>query len=116
MNTWPVSLQQALNDSGFSYIPGETAISTEMDVGARKVRNRYTFGIDKIEGNIDLHKSLYTTLITFYKTTSAGGTLPFEFKHPVTLATIIVRFLSAPKITRLGGEYFSASISLEVVG
>ena len=116
MNVWPATLQQCFNEGGFNFTPGDTTVSTEMDFGARKVRQRYTVAVDQVSGSIDLKKDQYDTLMTFYRTTSAGGSLPFEWIHPITLATTVYRFMSPPKISRLGGEYFGVNLSLEIVG
>ena len=68
-------------------------IETEMDAGPPKARRRYTAGIRMVRGTIRVTKAQRATLDTFWVTTLEGGTLAFEWIHPITLATANFRFV-----------------------
>lgn len=110
---FPSSLQDKLNQAGFTNNFGETSIRSTVDVGLAKVRNRYTKGIDTFQCTIDLNFDDYTTLETFYKTTLAGGSLTFYYDHPFTEVQTEFRFIAAPSITPIGGKWFRVSMNWE---
>lgn len=115
MDTWPVSLQQKVDVAGFSYTPGDTRVATEMDIGPKKVRSRFTDGVDKYECQVLLDFDDVTTFKAFYKTTLSNGTLPFSFVDPLTEVDTAFRFSPGqePIIRPLGGRVFSLSMSWE---
>jgi hypothetical protein len=110
---WPGSLQQLLNEANFGLKVGETAIRSEMDVGPAKVRRRFTHPINTFSASINLTTAEYTTFYNFFNTTLAGGTLPFEFDHPITQVTTEFRFVEPPTISSLGGGHFVAGFTIE---
>lgn len=114
MITWPESLQQLLNEAGFAQSFGETVIRTDMDIGPAKTRRRFTRGIDTFTSTIDLERDLYQTFRDFYDTTLNGGTLYFEFEHPITGDLEEFRFTAPPTISPLGGRYFRINMSWEI--
>lgn len=112
--TWPVQLQQKLNETSFSYKLGNTVIKTNMSTGPVKRRRRFTEGIDGLTCTIDLHYSNFTIFKSFYDTTINGGVDSFEFNHPFT--GVLTEFkMDTPGITRLGGEWFRVNMTWEVV-
>jgi|TARA_R110000851_G_scaffold91621_1_gene199973 hypothetical protein len=112
---WPASLQDKVNTGGYSLSLGDTVIRSKMDVGPVKTRRRNTRGVDDHAISIWVTGAEYTTLITFYKTTTAGGTLPFEFEHPITKVLTDFRFNGPPKFVPVGsnGIDFQVSMSWE---
>ena len=110
---FPGSLQEILNQAGFTNEFGETSLRSTVDVGLPKVRQRYTKGIDVFNVSINIGMSDYTTLENFYKITLAGGSLTFEYDHPFTQVATEFRFTKPPSITPLGGLYFQVSMSWE---
>ena len=113
--SFPSSLQQLLNESGFSEEFGSSTIRSSMAVGEDKVRRRYTKGIDKYNCSIDVEKDDYLVLYNFYKTTLNGGVDPFLYDHPITGVQTTFRFINPPKFSPIGGEWFRAEFTWEKV-
>ena len=113
METWPATLQELINEEGFNYTFGETAIISQMDTGPTKKRRRFTKGIDDMSCTINLPKSLYATFYTFYDVSINGGVDTFYFDHPITGSTDVWRFKETPKISTLGGLEFRVSMVWE---
>ena len=113
--TFPVALQDKLNEAGFSQSLGETAIRSSMEIGLDKVRRRYTKRIDTFSCTINLTLSEYSTFNTFFDTTLAGGTKTFNYEHPLSQTTAEFRFTKPPRIAPLGGTYFRVSMEWEEI-
>lgn len=115
MSAWPVALQQKLDVAGFQYSFGSTRVASEMDVGPKKVRSRFTDAVDKYECQIMLDFDEVETFKTFFKTTLNNGTLPFTFTDPFTELEANFRFApdQDPIIRPLGGRMFTLSMSWE---
>ena len=113
--TFPASLQDKVNQAGFSNQFGDTLIRSNVDIGFAKVRSRYTKGIDVFSVTITINKSDYTTVENFFKTTLKGGSLTFNYDHPFTEVETEFRFVEPPKITPIGGKYFTVTMKWEEV-
>lgn len=113
--TFPPTLQEFVNESGFGLQTGETAIRSDMDISLAKERNRYTKGIDVFRTTIDIYKTDYLTLDSFYKTTLNGGTGTFNYDHPITEVESEFRFVGAPSYSPLGGGYFRVTMTWELM-
>ena len=112
---WPASLQDRLNQSGFNISPGSVAIRSKMGVGPAKVRQQYSKSIDGITSTINLDRSLYADLYTFFYTTLAGGVKAFEFNHPITDVLTEFRFTKPFSVSIIGGNEFSVSMAWEAL-
>lgn len=112
---WPVELQKYINTDSFNYAYGSTVLRSEMDLGPAKVRRRATKSVDMIDGAIDLPMVDFTIFDYFFRTQVNGGARVFDFAHPITRATIQVRFKTEPQIKAKGGTTFVVSMSLEVM-
>lgn len=108
--TWPATLQQKLNQQGFSFAKGETSLTSGVSGGEPKKRRRFTKAIDIYQGSFDLEFSEFDTLNTFYDTTLAGGTLTFLFEEPFSQANAEFQFVSPFTIAPLGGGNFRVSV------
>jgi hypothetical protein len=94
MAVWPASLpQRFLESPGVEEEAPDVMIETEMDAGPPKARRRFTAGFRMIRGTVRISKAQRATLDTFWVTTLEGGTLPFDWIHPITLATASFRFV-----------------------
>ena len=113
--TWPLTLQQLLSEAEFAHKIGETTIRSDMEVGPAKVRRQYTKGVDTIDGSIYLTTAQYSTFYNFFNTTLAGGSLTFEFDHPITGVLTEFRFVGSPSVRSIGGGNFTVSFSWEEV-
>lgn len=110
---WPVSLEQYVDVESFNYKFGETVLRSDVDIGPKKLRRRFTRPINTATVSFRLPMDDYNTFVTFFNTTSNGGVTPFELAHPITGVTKEWRFTGPPEIRPLGGTEFSVSFELE---
>ncbi len=113
---WLASLQQLVNEQSFSYKHGETLIRSEVDVGPKKVRRRFTRPIDEVSVSINLTTDEFSDFKTFFDTTINGGATIFELNHPITGVLTNFRFMAPPEVRPLGGTTFQLSMQWEVIG
>lgn len=113
--SWPSQLQDFLNEDGFSFKVGETTIRSENQTGPVKVRRTSTKSVDLIECTIDLTTAQYSIFYDYFDITLNGGVRPFYFVHPISGETKVFRFTSSPSIRSIGGGYFRASMSWEIL-
>ena len=113
--TWPIQLQDKLNEANFSEQLGDTTLRSKSEIGLEKVRRRYTKGVDKITCSIFIEKSDVTTFKTFYNTTLNGGLETFDFTDPFTDTLTEFRFDtgSPPQITPVGGNTMNLTMTWE---
>jgi hypothetical protein len=112
---WPISLPQRMNANGFTETLPDLALRTEMDAGPRKARRRFTTGSTAIEGSVTLRASQPALLEAFYRDTTAGGTLAFDWTHPRTGALASLRFTAPPAFAPVAGDVWRATLKLEVL-
>lgn len=115
MATWPVSLQSRSNQSGFSYVVGETTLRSDMDIGPAKVRRRTTRPVDTMRYSINVTQAEYQTLYDFYDITTNGGVETFDMQNPITGNSMVCRFKGPPEFTPISGTTFLARFDLEVM-
>lgn len=115
MASWPSTLPDYLQIDGGQISFGDNVIRSSMDVGPDKVRRRTTTTPDIVTGSQYLNSTQFSTLQTFYKTTCAGGSLSFDWKHPVTRSTVYMRFVEPPKCTAIGGNIWRVDYVLEIL-
>lgn len=113
--TWPFDLQQRVNEDGFSYQFGETALRSENDTGPAKVRRRFTKGIDTVTCTINLPIGDFALFRDFYNVSLNGGVSPFYFRNPMTDEMEVFRFSGPPKADPMGGRYFKVAMAWEKV-
>lgn len=112
-NVWPASLPQSFflgTSIGFA----DNAIRTEMDTGPAKQRRRFTAAPEPVRTTIRIAESALVVLRDFHDNTCEGGTLPFDWTHPVTDAAQEFRFTAAPSARILAGGDTSATRVWEV--
>lgn len=113
MDSWPTGLQQVFDESTFQLDYGDPTVRTDMDVGPAKVRARLVNAVDVYTCSITMSLDESSTLRDFYRTTLAGGSLPFLFLDPMTNANGIFRFAQPPSIKPLGGLVFQVGMKWE---
>lgn len=113
MASWPTTLQEKVNQAGFRKVFGSTTIRSNVEVGANKVRRRFTKGIDQFSVNVNLARSEYSTFENFYEVTLNGGTNTFDFLNPLTDTIEEFRFVGEPSITPIGGNEFVLQMTWE---
>lgn len=111
---WPASLPQTPL-IGWSEDLGNGTIRTPTDHGPAQVRRRYTATVRNFSMPLALTESQMNTLDTFWETTTAQGSLRFEWQHPRTGATHEFRFLEQPKPTEAAHGLYRLSLPMELM-
>lgn len=115
MPVWPVTLPSSPLVEGFREVPPETVLRSSMDQGPAKLRRRTTAGTGTLSMIYMLTRAQVDTLKDFFNDTLAGGTLGFDFTHPVSGTGLTCRFRQMPAYAPVNSEFFRASIELEVL-
>lgn len=113
--TWPPSLPQYPNQDGFSEEQADNTIRTQFDAGTMKLRRRYTAAPIKFTMSFTLTAAQKTTLETFFNTTLAGGSLPFDWVKPSDNAAATFVFRSPLKFSSYGPANFIVVAELQTV-
>jgi hypothetical protein len=114
-SSWPATLPQKIEASGYAETDNTVLVRSSMDVGPAKVRRRTTAKVTNITGSISCTKTQVATLQTFYDTTLEGGALEFTWTHPRTGASTDFRFVAPPSIGGLGPDLYTIGLSLEIL-
>lgn len=117
---FPISGKSFLVTSGdFGENGSELAVRTTMDSGRIKVRKRFTTVPSFLAGTLgSLTSAQVDTLMTFWKTTCAGGSIPFDWAHPRTKVTTAFLFTQRPTIQQFDSgtnTYYKAQLNLQIV-
>lgn len=113
METWPVILQDYLNENAFSYQPGDVTLQSENSIGPKKRRRRVTSSVDVVTCTITIDKSDFQLFKDFYYTTLAGGVKSFAFNDPITGDPSEYKIEPGWTIGPVGGRNFSISMTWE---
>jgi len=111
---WPVSLPTLPLVAGAVEKAPELAIRTDMDTGPPKVRMRTSAGSYILQCEFLMTGTQLAAFMTFWETTTYGGTLSFEWTHPRTGAVENMRFASPPQWSQVKGG--AAGVQLWRVG
>lgn len=116
--TWPATLPTAPLARGYQEILPDNTLRSDMDKGPAKVRQRgQRPRMFDVEMTLDVTQ--ISALDTFLTTTTAEGTLRFEWTHPRTDATIECRFVPSSGgmivFDNPRGAYMDATFRLEVM-
>lgn len=114
MAVWPSGLPQKFQQSGFSNSLPDNTIQSSMATGPDKARRRDVSAVEPISGSMILDETQYELIVTFYNTTLASGALPFDWVHPVTGIACEMRIVRPPKFTPLSGNFYKASMQMEI--
>lgn len=118
---WPASLPtEPLADS---FKPGgdpRGRIATSTDTGPGQQRARSPLQYKRMELTIPIPRADFAAFESFYETTLGNGAKPFEFPHPLTLATLRVRFPpdelpGYEAALERGGKYVLLAMKLQVL-
>lgn len=102
---WPSGLPAKPLIAGSRRTWEDPVLRTAVDVGPKKARRRFTAVSERFMVRYLLTSSELSAFETFYKTTTKYGSLSFEMAHPVSGATVLVRFLTPPQIRPVGLRY-----------
>ena len=114
MAAWPSDLPQSPLANGYSESTPDTRLRTKMDVGADKMRRRYTGGIRRYRYTMFFTKDQVAIFETFLQTTLNGGIESFTWKNHRTDAAATLRFIEIPSYVPLGGgDHYNVNLALE---
>lgn len=112
---WPPTLPDYLLKDGYSEMPPEVTLRTRMETGPAKVRRRATNAVRPIRGTVRLSAAQKALLDAFYVDTLVGGSLAFDWVHPVTRGAASFRFVTRPTFTPAAGTNWNAALDLEIL-
>lgn len=110
---WPSTLPQFPLSDGYSEVAQDGVIRSMPDAGAAKVRRRFTAVATYLSVRYQLTATEKGYLDTFYRTTTRGGTIRFNWPHPEG-GTVEARFRTPPAFSALDVEVI-ASFEMEVL-
>ena len=113
-DAWPASIPQIPALPANISMPWNVELA-QFDVGPPQSRLVTTANVEQFDpGSIVLADSTQlATFRTFFETTLAGGSLPFETTY--FGATREMKFTEAPQITELGADRYRLQMSLVVL-
>ena len=113
---WPATLPQEPLADGYSEQAPNTVLRSQMEAGPPKLRRRFTAGVRTIECQLRLTPAEVADLDLFFTETVAGGSLPFDWKHPRTGTAQTFRWVEPPTYTPLArGTRWRATLRLEIL-
>lgn len=114
---WPTTLPQYVLEAGYQEGLEDQSVETQMDAGPAKIRRRFTTVTRRFSVMVQMTPEQGAIFETFYLTTLAGGTLPFDWVHPRTRAARTFRFRRPPPTVQVsgGGAILRYSMNLETV-
>ncbi len=116
VDAWPSDLPQCLV-VGYADGEGDGLIETQPDVGPPITRRRSAAVVRPLSGSMRMTKAQIAILSTFFRTTLAGGALPFSFPDPTFGGTILVKFPkgSQPSWQQTAVGFYRVNVSLVVL-
>jgi hypothetical protein len=114
MDSWPDSLPQRLLREGNSEGLGDGLIETQPDAGPPQSRQRFSATAGSLAGAMNCSGAQLDTLLTFFRTTVSGGSLPFNFPNQRGAGEILVKFAKGgqPQWSETGPDVYRVSINL----
>lgn len=93
---WPAGLPQRPLLASLRESFPTIAIRSQPDSGPPKARRRFTAGVRPWHVELSLSRDQVALLDEFHQSTTAGGSLPFEWVHFRTLAPAMMMFAGEP--------------------
>lgn len=115
--TWPAApFPQLVLATGYSRTFSDGTLRTPMDKGPDKTRRLTVANPEPVRCNIRLDASQKDDLETFYKSTTASGSLRFTWVVPDTQVAAKLKFLGPPVVTPVArGGRWNAALTLEIL-
>ena len=114
MAVWPAGLPQGMF-IGLQDARVSSLVRSPTDAGIPKVRRRFTATLRVLSVPIVLTTSERTTFDTFYISTLAEGSLPFDWTDPIDGSTVEYRFREPAEFRTISTNLWSAVLSLEML-
>lgn len=117
MPSWPGSLPQFVLEQGYDETLPDQSIESQMETGPAKARRRFTTNVTKFQVQVAMDQTQASTFETFYSDTLEGGTLTFDWVHPITRVAKTFRFRKPVPKKRavMAGNVIIYSLTLETL-
>jgi hypothetical protein len=114
MIIWPSSLPQKVDADKYKEAIQDNRLRSDPDMGPPKMRPRFSAVIETFSIEMNLTRDQSDDFITFYKSTTSFGTKEFQWTHPRTEATVMMRFAEPYSLVRVY-HYVKVAFTLEVL-
>jgi len=111
---YPTSLPLPM-EGQFSEEMLETKVQDSGEVGAARLRNRFTRALNRWKFTIEVTGTQKDALYTFYETTLSRGVEVFNWTHPTTEVVYEVVMTRRPKVSHFMVDRWRAEIELEEI-
>lgn len=115
MADWPASLPQSILIDGFDMKAGQQMLRSDMDAGPAKQRRRFSAYFTNINGKILVTTTQLDTLRSFFDLDLQGGSLEFNWVHPISNTAAVMRFVEEYSVTPISGDKFFVMLRLEIL-
>jgi len=113
---WPTTLPAFTLEDGYNETLNDQTIESQNDTGNAKIRRRYTKLIQTFDVTLQMTQAQRDTFLTFWQTTLAGGSLTFDWVHPLTRSATTFRFRKPPPaFSSVGGALVRCRFKIETV-
>ena len=114
--TWPGTLPQFVFEQGYSEKLNDQTMESSVEVGPPKIRRRFTKQIRTFTIEMRFTPTQKETFETFWQDTLLGGSMPFDWVHPLTRASTTFRFRKpAPSYSSIGGSDSIVRLTMETI-
>lgn len=114
MADWPnnAGFPQIPLQSGFSQVHKDNTIRSAQGYGPDKLRQRSTVDIQMVTAAIELMEDELSILEDFY---TANQALDWNWTNFLTMQPAVYRFKAPPTYRAMGGQWYSVTLSLEII-
>lgn len=117
MASWPddttnPGFPQIPLQSGFSQTRKDNTIRSAMGYGPDKLRRRTTVDIQMVTAAIELLEDQLVILDDFY---NDNQSIPWDCTNFLTMQPAVYRFKAPPAYRPMGGQWYSVTLSLEII-
>jgi hypothetical protein len=113
--TWPPGLPTAIEINGLTETPIDQWIEMNVDTGSPKRRLRFTGLMANLKGKMTMSTAQLAQFDTFFNSTLAYGSQPFQWIRPSTGGTVVMRFLSqSPARSAMGVGFWKLDFQVRI--
>lgn len=115
MATWPLPSKPLHLGFRRQDVPNTLRTPTDLPGAPAKVRRLATASIEHIDGDMILTDSEYATLMGFFRSTLADGSLSFDWTDPHDGTSVTMRFRDRPRAVAQTPKGTRVSLPLEIL-
>lgn len=114
---FPPSLPQDLLLDGYQQVAPQMVRRSTVDQGPAKVGRRYTANVSEFNGRLVMTRAQLIEFDDFYFGPAGGGSVAFEWKHPLRRDTVRMRFRERPSYTNGGHpeDIWVVNLAIEIL-